>query len=86
MLYNILPLLIVLFLYLNKYSYWIFKELDDDKGFIKCSKCFTTLLSIIMIPPLLLITGIDIESILMTLTNILLNPILFVIVLKIINH
>lgn len=85
MLYYLLPFTIVMFLYLNKYSSWIFKEFSD-KGFIPCGKCFTTLISSIYLPLTLLFTGqFTFVNLLTIVTFIFLNPILFVLVTKVLN-
>jgi hypothetical protein len=87
MLYFILPFIIILFLYLNKYSSWIFKEIDPDKGFIPCGKCATTLLSLILFTFLLMMDSFTLSllNILSVVGAVFLNPILFVGVTKFLN-
>lgn len=85
MLYFILPFTVMIFLFLNKWTSWIFKENDPDKGFIKCGKCSTTLLSLLFSVILLITFEFTFVNIINSLTLIFLNPILFVITLKHLN-
>lgn len=82
MLYYLLPFCLMLFLYLNKYSSWIFKEVDS-KGFIPCGKCSTTFVSLLLY--LSLFVEFTFVNFLTISTFVLLNPLLFVITTKFIN-
>lgn len=82
MLYYLLPFTIMIFLYLNKYTSFIFKEVSD-KGFIPCGKCSTTFVSLLLY--LSLLSEFTFVNFLTITTFVLLNPLLFVLTTKYVN-